>query len=217
MLGRFAHVLLFAVGIVFLIASAVISSWYGIFGTEIAGRLHSLYEMNSGELKNFAQLLGAIGTLATALFTIFKAWHYADLNLPDRLEAYLSKCNEKLVSNRDGQMEDLKRQHSARQKSVKLSSSLRSLLGFKPIIPEVTFRNFEGGSISPNATISEIQTKLQKRVEVLEQLQRHNEAQLARSIRHSPFFLQPDMAGHRPSTGLTGGLFWNAAESVWGG
>jgi hypothetical protein len=82
------------------------ASWEGAFGATTQRWAKQLVDpafvwIPHGEmLERIAKVLGALGTVMTAAFGIYKAVYYADRNLPERLAQLLERTDDKLMGSR---------------------------------------------------------------------------------------------------------------------
>lgn len=103
----FAHRLLFTFGIVVFVVLAIFAAKTGVFGepaqTSILWLLYKLrafYWHHEGDLNFAARTIGFIGTALGAVWTVHKGWHYAERNLPTRLNELNDRWKEAVVRTR---------------------------------------------------------------------------------------------------------------------
>lgn len=90
--SSFAHKLLLVFGIVFLATLLVVGSASGLFGetaaavlSEYSGPLRRFYSEEKELVDPVLKWAGFLITLYGAIWTVHKSWHYAEMNLPNRL------------------------------------------------------------------------------------------------------------------------------------
>jgi tetratricopeptide (TPR) repeat protein len=93
MLLALAHRLLLVLGLFIAVCLLLVATANGVFGQPPAEKLaqswqqgHAFYERNESALSLALRVVGGIGSFLAAVFTLYKAWYYAERNLPRRLE-----------------------------------------------------------------------------------------------------------------------------------
>lgn len=115
LLRSFAHWLLWLVAGGLLFFGLIFGTALGIFGIESQTALQDLAEpavniafSNSELLISSGKALGALITIVTGLFGLHKAWHYAEKQLPRRLEQYIEHVrNLEVVGDRNNLLDEL--------------------------------------------------------------------------------------------------------------
>ena len=104
--ARWAHRTLVGVCIFVALAVGLYAGWEGWLGEPIQAWIQGwlnplLARIPRPELlEQLARVLGAIATLMTAAFGVYKGIYYADRNLPERLTQLLSRTDQRLVGDR---------------------------------------------------------------------------------------------------------------------
>lgn len=116
LLRTFAHWLLWLIAGGLFLFGLLFGTALGLFGIEPQNALRDLAEpavhvafSNSELLIGAGKALGALITILTGLFGLHKAWHYAERQLPKRLEQYIDHVqNLEIVGERNSLFNDLK-------------------------------------------------------------------------------------------------------------
>ena len=105
--SSFAHRLLLTFGLVVLAALAVFAAKVGLLGAHaqawvawILSNLYQFYGENQGDLDFAAKAIGAVGTAVGAAWTVHKGWHYAERNLPARLDELNARWKDAVIRSR---------------------------------------------------------------------------------------------------------------------
>ena len=104
--ARWAHRALVGVCILVAIAVGIYAGWEGWLGPEAHKRIRGIIDPlftqipHSEFLERLARVLGALGTLMTAAFGVYKGIYYADRNLPERLMQLLERTDQRLLGDR---------------------------------------------------------------------------------------------------------------------
>ena len=104
--ARWAHRSLLAICIFVVVVVAGYASWEGVFGVVAQGWVRNFVDPaldrfpHGEKLERIARVLGALGTVMTATFGIYKAVYYADRNLPERLTQFLAQSDQRLMDVR---------------------------------------------------------------------------------------------------------------------
>ena len=121
---------------------------------------------------NSAAYIGAIGSVLTAVVGIVRAYHFAESQLPERLQDYIDECRNGLLADRERLVGQLN-SHTAKV-------AWGWFRGRSHKVPEPFFRSlddkFDTGS---RQTTVGIQTRLQDRIAKLRDVTRNTEIELA--------------------------------------
>lgn len=105
--ASFAHRLLLVFGLFVIAAVAVLAAKIGWLG-ELPKAwvvwallpLQEFYAENKDDLDFAAKVVGVLGTMLGAAWTVHKGWHYAERNLPDRLNDFNARWKEDVITVR---------------------------------------------------------------------------------------------------------------------
>ena len=100
--------------------------------------------------------MGASATLATALLGLLKAWHYLEIDMPERVNNYLNACEIGLFEERDRLVFELERFH---QNALAARGLPQSKQPRKPKLPQLENSKTVTGELVPG-----LATLLQQRI-----------------------------------------------------
>jgi hypothetical protein len=160
--GSFAHVLLAAAGAFLIVSVIAFGGWEGWLGSGIQATFKhavtsgwEVYRVRKDELEIAGKAAGALFTAVTGIFYLAKAYHYAERNLPNRLEDFIERCGEKILGERDQLIGALTAQPNAAKppkllagikKTYRLDAYLRKVEADKSttsLIPEPMLRQLD--------------------------------------------------------------------------
>lgn len=103
----FAHRLLLAFGLFVFATLAVVATKLGILGgaayewlDTLWVPLQNLYQENRNVIDPSMKWAGLAGSAVAAAFTVHKGWHYAERNLPARLEEFNARWTDNVIGSR---------------------------------------------------------------------------------------------------------------------
>ncbi len=131
-LKSFLQLLVVAFSLAAVVFGVLIAGYFGVLGSDLEARMSALW----AELSNYQALIakafaiiGAIGSFLVGAFGLYRTWHYAEMNLPMRLQEFSARWQEAVLSSRSESIPWLRETETIRtpvpEQTTRLSRSLR--------------------------------------------------------------------------------------------
>jgi tetratricopeptide (TPR) repeat protein len=103
----FAYRLIFLFGLIVLTVVLVLAAKFGWLGETLGGLVtqvltpaQEFYLQNRNDIELTAKIVGAVGTALGAAWTVYVGWHYAERNLPKRIEDFNARWKDDVEAER---------------------------------------------------------------------------------------------------------------------
>jgi hypothetical protein len=105
--SSFGHRLLLIFGLFLLVVAVILAANLGLLGAEAQSwvtraidEIDKIYSVSKTEIDFAAWVIGAMGTLLGAAWTVHTGWHYAERSLPNRLNEYNARWKDSIETSR---------------------------------------------------------------------------------------------------------------------
>ena len=161
--ARWAHRALVGVCVLVAIAVGIYAGWEGWLGPEAHKRIRGIIDPlfaqipHSEFLERLARVLGAVGTLMTAAFGVYKGIYYADRNLPERLMQLLERTDQRLLGDRQPLLSAV----ADNRPGSRARASLFYVAPLNRALDAMRFGNYRAAEVSLNEALRELKEQME--------------------------------------------------------